>query len=298
MFEFKHLKTISALAETGSVRKAAELLFTSQSALSHQIKELERRIGYEVFYRNSVPITFTEQGNYLLTLARQVLPQVSQCQQQLQLTPNRPINLSIAMTCHSCFQWLLPVIEQFNQMNNGYLIEICDEIFDDKPHEEITLLFTDEIDENLNKLREFNYQPLGRFEVVAVMSPNHKLASKLFLRANDFSEVNLLTYPTDKQNLDVFKYFLTPENVVPNSIKQVANSHKLLQMVATNMGVAVVPKWLVDDFAMQELLKIKSLGKAGLYKSLYVRFKNKKEQLNMVEELLLQIKDAFTQCIK
>jgi len=298
MFEFKHLKTISALAETGSVRKAAEILFISQSALSHQIKDLEHRIDAALFIRNSSPLQFTEQGGVLLRLAQQVLPKIQQCQQQLKVLKNSPVNLSIAMVCHSCFQWLLPVIEQFNQSNHHYFIEIHDEVFDDKPHEEVTLLFTDEIDEGLNKQGLFSYQTIGSFEVIAVMSPTHALAEKAYLMADDFSDVNLLTYPASKEKLDIFRYFLTPKNIVPNTTKQVINSHKLLQMVAANMGIAVVPKWLVNDFAMQELLAIKPLGGSGLYKSLYVRFKNKQEQFKVIDELLLQIKNAFSKCIK
>ena len=176
--------------------------------------------------------------------------------------------------------------------------EISDEIFDDKTHEEIDLLFTDEVDEKLNQQGQFIYQLIGDFEVVAVMSPNHHSAEKSYLTAGDFREVNLLTYPTDKEKLDVYKHILIPKNINPKSVKQVINSHKLLQMVAANMGIAVVPKWLVNGFAMQALLEIKPLGKSGLYKSLFVRYRNTNEQLNVIDELLIQIKNAFTHCVK
>jgi LysR family transcriptional regulator for metE and metH len=66
MFEIKHLKTLKTLAETGNIRKTAEVLFTSQSALSHQIKDLEKRLSTSLFIRNTSPVEFTEQGNILL----------------------------------------------------------------------------------------------------------------------------------------------------------------------------------------------------------------------------------------
>ena len=41
MIELRHLKTLVALRDTGSLVDAADRLFLTQSALSHQIKDLE-----------------------------------------------------------------------------------------------------------------------------------------------------------------------------------------------------------------------------------------------------------------
>ena len=43
--EIRHLRTLVALRETGSLVEASERMFLTQSALSHQIKELEGRLG-------------------------------------------------------------------------------------------------------------------------------------------------------------------------------------------------------------------------------------------------------------
>lgn len=292
MFEFKHLKTIAALAETGSVGKAAELLFISQSALSHQIKDLERRIDASLFVRNSSPLQFSEQGHLLLRLAQQVLPQVKQCQQQLKQQGGEKINLKIAMACHGCFQWLLAVIEQFNQQNNKYQIELMDEVFDLQNHSDVALLFTDY---KKPKDTQFVYQTLGRFEVVAVMPPSNALATKAYLEASDFTGQTLLTYPVNKEQLDVFTHFLTPQGVMPKSIKQVSNSHKMLQMVAANMGIAAVPAWLVSSLAMQSLLTVKKLGEQGVYKRLYARYAQNRELTAAIDQLIPQAKQAFAQ---
>jgi LysR family transcriptional regulator, regulator for metE and metH len=292
MFELKHLKTLHALAETGSVGKAAATLFISQSALSHQIKELERRIDATTFIRNSNPLQFTEQGRLLLTLAQQVLPQIKRCQQQLKLHKGEKIKLTIAMACHGCFQWLLPVIEQFNQQNPTYKIALMDEIFDQHHHSEIALLFTDVKKAND---QQFVYQRLGRFEVVVVMPPNHPLATKAYLQPTDFISETLLTYPVSTTQLDIFSHFLTPHDIVPHVVKSVVNSHKMLQMVAANMGIAAVPAWLVNSLAMQSLLRCKKVGEQGLYKSLYVRYLQQGEFSSAIARLIPCAKQAFSQ---
>ena len=51
--EFRHLRTIKAIDEAGGLAKAADLLNTTQSALSHQVKGLEDQAGVELFVRRS-----------------------------------------------------------------------------------------------------------------------------------------------------------------------------------------------------------------------------------------------------
>ena len=66
MIEIKHLKTLSTLHNTGSLVEAARHLHLTQSALSHQLKELEGRLNCSLFIRKSRPIRFTISGLRLL----------------------------------------------------------------------------------------------------------------------------------------------------------------------------------------------------------------------------------------
>ncbi|MCK8218585.1 LysR family transcriptional regulator, partial [Erwinia amylovora] len=102
MIELKHLRTLQALQFTGSLAAAAAQLHQTQSALSHQFSDLEQRLGFRLFVRKSQPLRFTPQGEVLIQLAEQVLPQIQQalqaCHEPLQTT------LRIAIECHRCIQ--------------------------------------------------------------------------------------------------------------------------------------------------------------------------------------------------
>ncbi|EBO3287404.1 LysR family transcriptional regulator, partial [Salmonella enterica subsp. enterica serovar Enteritidis] len=76
MIELKHLKTLQALSQYGSLAATATHLHQTQSALSHQFSDLEHRLGFRLFVRKSQPLRFTPQGEVLLQLAQQVLPLV------------------------------------------------------------------------------------------------------------------------------------------------------------------------------------------------------------------------------
>ena len=65
ILEVRHLRTLVALRDSGSLVRAAQLLNLTQSALSHQIKLLEDRYGQPLFERKSVPPQFTAVGERL-----------------------------------------------------------------------------------------------------------------------------------------------------------------------------------------------------------------------------------------
>ena len=73
MIEVRHLKLIHAVAEVGTLKNAAKKLFLSQSALSHQLKELESRLDTQVFYRINNQLLFTPAGKELLDASQEIL---------------------------------------------------------------------------------------------------------------------------------------------------------------------------------------------------------------------------------
>ncbi len=114
MLEIRHLKTLHALREADSLVEAAERLHLTQSALSHQFKELEERLGLPLFVRKTKPLRFTSAGLRLLQLADSLLPQLRAAERDLaRLAGGTAGRLHMAIECHSCFQWLMPTIDQF-----------------------------------------------------------------------------------------------------------------------------------------------------------------------------------------
>ncbi|GGD50104.1 LysR substrate-binding domain-containing protein [Lacimicrobium alkaliphilum] len=269
MLELKHLKTMLALERGGNLVSASALLFMSHSALSHQLKELESRIGERLFERKTEPLRFTESGLMLLNLAREVIPRVTKVEAELKGGIDRVEELRIGIECHACFQWLLPAITEFNQRYADIRVDLQGEnLFDgvtELERQSLDLLFTDD----RVALDDLEYETLGEFELVLVMGLNDALASRHYIQPEDLKSRRLLTYPVPLAKLDVFRQFLQPAMCQPQSVKTVANSSVMLQMVAAGLGVAAVPDWLVKDFDRQQLLCIRPLGPKGLNKTLY-----------------------------
>jgi LysR family transcriptional regulator for metE and metH len=116
MLDRIHLEILNAIKQHGTLTKAADALYLSQSALSHSIKKLEGQIGTQIWKKDGRSLRLTAAGERIQTLANRVLPQFSHTELQLeQIAKGEMGALRIGMECHPCYQWLLKVIEPYLQ---------------------------------------------------------------------------------------------------------------------------------------------------------------------------------------
>lgn len=265
MIELKHLRTLQALRQSGSLAGAATQLHLTQSALSHQFNEIEQRLGYRLFVRKSQPIQFTAQGDILLNLADRILPQIQQALQSCDEPPKDKLRLAIE--CHSCIQWLTPALNAFRLEWPEIAIDFKAGVtFDPQPalqQGELDLVMTSDILPRSG----LHYSSLFDFEVRLVVAPEHPLAKKEVLEPQDLTNETLLIYPVQRQRLDIWKHFLQPAGVTP-ALKNVDNTMLLIQMVSAQMGIAALPHWVVEGVEKQGLVVTKTLGD-GLWRRLY-----------------------------
>ena len=169
IIELRHLRTLLALKETGSVSLAAKRVFLTQSALSHQIRALETHFETPLFERKSNPLRFTPAGERLLQLASDLLPQVAAAERDLaQIIEGEAGELRLAVECHTCFDWLMPAMGDFRPMWPQVELDIVSGFQADP----VALLLTHRAD--LAIVSEaipqagIIYQPLFAYEMVAI----------------------------------------------------------------------------------------------------------------------------------
>ena len=244
--EFRHLRTIKAIHDTGGLARAADLLNITQSALSHQIKGIEDQAGVALFTRRSKPLKLSSAGMRMLAAAEAILPQVAALEAEFSgIVAGKSGRLHIAIECHACFEWLFPVLEQFRKAWPDVDVDIRPGLaFDALPalrKEEVDLVVSSDPED----LPETDFTPLFDYEPVFVASSSHPLAQKDVIEAEDFRGETLITYPVDRARLDIFSQLLTPAKVEPAAVRQVELTAVILLLVASNRGVAVLSDWFV-----------------------------------------------------
>jgi DNA-binding transcriptional LysR family regulator len=73
LIDIDQLKTLIAIADSGSFTRAADIVFKTQSAVSMQMKRLEEHVGRPVFTKDGRGVRFTEDGDRLLDYARRIV---------------------------------------------------------------------------------------------------------------------------------------------------------------------------------------------------------------------------------
>ena len=71
----QQLRYAITISETGSLNKAAEVLYVSQPSLTGAIQELERELGVTIFNRSGRGAALTNDGTEFIQYARQVVQQ-------------------------------------------------------------------------------------------------------------------------------------------------------------------------------------------------------------------------------
>jgi LysR family transcriptional regulator for metE and metH len=104
---------------------------------------------------------------------------------------------------------------------------------------------------------------------VFVAAAAHPLAGRDFVTAEDFRDQTLITYPVDRERLDVFSQLLMPAGVAPRAIRQVELTAVILMLVASNRGVAVLPDWVVRSVRGNPDYVVLPLTDAGITRRLY-----------------------------
>ncbi|WP_296762922.1 LysR family transcriptional regulator [Sediminimonas sp.] len=268
--EFRHLRTIKAIHDAGSLARAAEQLNITQSALSHQIKGLEDQVGVELFVRRSRPLRLSAAGMRLLRAAERILPEVAALEGEFSaLRAGKSGRLHIAIECHACFEWLFPVLESFRKAWPDVDVDIRPGLaFDALPalqKEEVDLVVSSD-PENLPGVE---FTTLFDYAPVFVASSQHPLAAKPWIEAEDFRGETLITYPVERARLDLFSQLLTPAKVEPAAVRQVELTAVILLLVASNRGVTVLPDWVVREVKYSSDYVTRPLTRTGLTRRLY-----------------------------
>ncbi len=284
MIEHGHLRIIQALDEQGTLTGAAGQLCLSQSALSHQIRHLEQRLGVPLWKRRGRRLQLTPAGELLLHAARQVLPVLTQAERMLKACAEGRLGvLRIGVECYPCYRWLTRVVGDFLRE----LPDVDIDIVQDFPFSGMRGLRDQHIDvlitpdpENQPGIR---YEPLAAYRLVVLLTANHPLAGVEALSPARLSEETLLSFPVPLERLDIVSRFLAPAGYPAPERKTIASIEIMLQLVALGRGVCVLPEWLADE-AIAELGLVKKA--TGIDKQLLLAMREEDSEIGYMRRFV------------
>ena len=293
MLERVHLEILNAIKEHGTLTKAADALYLSQSALSHSIKKLEQQIGTPIWQKDGRNLRLTSAGERIQNLASRLLPQFRHTELLLQqIVKGEMGSLRIGMECHPCYQWLLRVIQPF--LENWPAIDV--DVRQEFQFGALGALLSYEIDvlitpDPLFKPR-IEYIPVFDYEHRLVVADAHPLAQQSCAYPEQLSQEVLLSYPVEPMRLDIFSQFLNPAKCSVKQHKIIETTEIMLQMVAAGRGICALPGWLVDEFAKTMPIQSLKFGDDGIHKQIFIGVRKDEQQIGFLEDFIGQAKQT------
>lgn len=207
------LRAFEAAARLESFTLAAKELHLTQSAISHQIKELEEYFGKPLFFRKNRKVEPTSEGRRLLESLSRIFDVIEAACNEVTLAPNSQV---LALHCSPSFaaKWLSPRLPEFIKANPDITIRMT------SGAEPIDLLRNQEIDVAIS----YQFTPkgpgitsvsLGEEKIIPMCSPDlidpkvpvKELMSKLTLIESSLNlhtwerwfEINHLKNPSSRK---------------------------------------------------------------------------------------------------
>lgn len=293
MLEVRHLETLSAIRDAGSLQEAAERLHVTQSALSHQLRDLEVRLKTPLLNRRTRPARLTTAGLRVLALADEVLPRIKATERELQrLAAGRTGRLHLAIECHSCFQWLMPALDAFRLSWPDVELDLS-AAFSFAP---LPALVRGDLDVVITSdpqtISAVEYVPLFKYELVLAVAAANPLSQYKYIEPSQLADQVLITYPVERERLDVFTAFLEPADVEPAALRKAELTPVIAQLIASQRGVAALPNWALTEYLNQGWLRVCHLGEHGVWRTLYAAIRAEDIEADYVRAFLTQARDT------
>jgi len=245
--ELRDLQMVAAVAASGSVTRAAGDLHRTQSAISHQLRSIEERLGTALFLRVGKRMVVTAAGERVLAAARRVLEDVTATEEEVRRLGARQAGiLRVCAQCNTGYHWLPPLVEVFHRRFPMVDVSLAVECTV-RPLEALlegkldVAIVTQSVDHDQIRVR-----PLFEDEHAAIVAPDHPFAKRQFVRPEDFSSERLLLYSSSPDDSFTIQRILRPAGVTPRRVSFVMLTEAILEMVKARLGISVMQTWAIE----------------------------------------------------
>jgi LysR family transcriptional regulator for metE and metH len=268
--EVRHLKLVRAVVREQGLTRAAAHLHLTQPALSHQLAELESRLGTALFVRAGRHLRPTPAGDRLVETAESVLPELERAEQELAgLDGAGGGVIRVSTQCYTAYHWLPAALEDFARGFPAVSVQIVVEA----TRRPIPALLEGRLDLAIVSGRSGNrlveHHVLFDDEMVAVMAPDHPLAESATLTPAQFASETLILYAIPVSSSDLFQRFLVPAGVTPERVLHVELTEAIVELVRAGQGVAAMAAWAIAPEVRSGRVVTRRLGRRGLRRRWY-----------------------------
>jgi DNA-binding transcriptional LysR family regulator len=248
--ELRHLRTIVAVAQHRSLTKAGEELFLTQSAISQQIRRLERELGIEVFRRTSRSVELTAEGRVILGYAQRVLSEVDGMHSELEeITGLLRGQLRIGGVYPTGPYDLFGMLAEFRAAHPGVAVHMIEDTQDGV----LAALRSDELDCAFTALDpdalgdEFAATLLWQEEIVVALPPGHRLCASARVTLQELAAEDLIAYRDNSALRRRLERTMAELGLEPRNAFICTEMAAVRGLASKGLGIAVIPRSVAEQ---------------------------------------------------
>ena len=265
VLDIRHLEMIVALDDTPRVTEAAEKLRITSSALSHRLREVERRLEMPLFMRVHKRLSPTPAADYLAQVARRLLADMSRAEEDVRKMARGVRHVvRLAVESYSAYHWLPAFLRHLRSIEPEVGIEVVAAAARNtlsSLHERVVDLII--VSGEVNRAG-VDLVPLFDDELCFVMAPEHRLAGKTFIEGSDIVGEDFITYTRVPEPDREYARLFRPSNSYPNWTETVEVPEAIVEMVAAGLGTSVLAGWAVHNAVDDGRIVSARVGKDGI----------------------------------
>lgn len=292
--ELKYFRLIKTIAEEGNIANSSEKLFLTQSALSHQLRELEERLGFKVFHRSRNNWSLTKEGKELHILANELFEKIDHGFSNIQqIKEGSKGTIRLSAECQSFFHGLPAFVQKMALLYPEIEIDLSL----DGSQRTVSQVLSNEVDiaivtsepatDSLFKMKVLED------EIFAIMHREHRFGDLPYLDVSHFADLHLIINSFPLESVSVYEHFLKPNKIIPQKVTAIPFTEVSLEMVNANMGVVCLPKWSLKSYKLPDDLVFKRIGKNGLKRNHYLVVKEEQRNRKHINEFIENFQEEF-----
>ena len=294
MDKFDCLKVFARVAHLGTFTAAANELNTTQSAVSKKIAWLEKEVGITLFHRHARAISLTDGGKQYLGLALKLTEEMSLFESQLR-QEQASVSGILKLSVPSAFSVRL-LSSPLNDFLNLHPKLSVDVSVSDK--------FVDLVEGDMDIAVRAAYLKdsglrakwLMDNELVYFASPRYIENHPPIVTASDLSQHQCLTYSLSTPS-NLWR-FHDGKEVLKVKVKEQLRSDSpemLVQMAKLGLGVAAMPRWMVEQELQAGTLKLVLEQYQSVKLPMYLVYKDSEHQPQRIRTFIDFLTDYFSQ---
>ena len=261
--ELTQLRTFRIVAETLNFTRAAERLNLTQSAVSHQIKALERELGEPLFIRAKRGVKLSQAGKIALGHTEQILDEAEAMREHVSGREHEPVGRVRAAAATQAFVHLFATLfESFIRAHPGIELSFRTTVSTDQT---VTDILNGAADVGFASMPVYSptlhVTELFEDELVLVVGKKHQLANEHEVTVERIERERLILFERGASIRRATDIFLTRANIQPTIALESNDTYFIKLMVEHGLGTSLLPAWAVrDEVLAHKLARLQITG--------------------------------------